>query len=210
MAHLLHVCRRAALALGVILVLMCVAVPVSAHGRYVLPANQQVGGYSLTDMARKTALFNTSDHSASLYPSIPAQMLYASTTNTFVVGDHTRFYVPLVYADDSPPVVGTFPTSHQRALHYFFDRKQLGGQHYAITVDGHTTPIGRDYLAGPVTTPPLLDGGGRHYVVLAAFLAPLHEGRHTIRISGELSGKLVIDLNGEPFKTDITYTIIVR
>src|SRR6266436_215560 len=69
----------------------------------------------------------------------------------FVVKSGTPLYVPLIGVDDSPPVLGTFPTTARAALDYFFKPDQLGGQNWVITVDGRSTAVGPEFLAGPVT-----------------------------------------------------------
>src|SRR5262245_24964714 len=121
------------------------------------------------------------------------------------------FYLPLQSVDDSPPVLGTFPTTSAQAQAYFFGPSQYGGHDFVAVVDGVSTPIGPAYLAGPVTTPPLLDGGGTHILTLGAFVQPLSPGTHTVRISGELSGAALAPTYGITFlRDDFTYTIHVR
>ena len=82
--------------------------------------------------------------------------------------------------------------------HVLFDSAQIGAQALEITVDGQTTPIGSAYLAGPVTTAPLLDGGGTDFIEPGAFLHPLTPGTHTVFISGGLFGDLVTAALGVP------------
>src|SRR5262249_11124051 len=54
------------------------------RGGEVLPAAARPHGFSLTDMARATALFNTSGNDLSQYPQTPFQILYVDpTTETF-------------------------------------------------------------------------------------------------------------------------------
>ncbi len=191
-------------------------------GRGVLPASANPQGYSLADMSRLTALFTTSGNDPHYYPDTPFQVLYADPSkvttspdcttfaplcgftatekkgtrfsNTFTVKAGTMFYVPVFNADDSPPVVGVFPTTRTEARNYVFDRAQLGGKDFAIQIDSKTVRLGRRYVAGPVTTPPLLDvqpptPGGTHYLTIGAFLYPLTPGVHTIRIQGGWFGK---------------------
>jgi hypothetical protein len=79
--------------------------------------------------------------------------------NIFIVSAGTKFFLPLFGVDDSPPVLGTFPTSENAVGTYFFRPQQYGGQDFVIIVDGEATHVGAEYLAGPVTTPSLLDGG---------------------------------------------------
>jgi hypothetical protein len=58
-----------------------------------------------------------------------------------------------------------------------------------VQVDGKTTTLSGDYIAG-TKTPPLLDGtpAGTHYIVSAAFLEPLSPGEHTVAIGGIING----------------------
>ena len=181
----------------------------SALAGAVLPATAKPHGWSLTRMADAIALFSTSGNNTAYYPKTPFQILYAGGSNTFTVRPGTSFFVPLFFVDDSPPVLGTWPTTHQEAVTYFFDSAQIGAQALEITVDGQTTPIGSAYLAGPVTTAPLLDGGGTHFIEPGAFLHPLTPGTHTVFISGGLFGDLVTAALGGPFTEAVTYTVTV-
>ena len=210
----LHISRLTVSFLGGLLALLVAAQPALACGPVVLPPDARVGGYTLEMAARQTAVFNTSDHSnlALLPRHLPFQILYTdlATNNTFTVGRHTSFYVPVGLIDDSPPIIGTFPSSSHRANSYFFGRAQAGGRNFAITVDGKTTRLNPQYLRGPIHTPPLSDGGGRHYMVIAAFLAPLPRGSHRVVIRGEFSGAEVVKLFGGIYQFEIEYTVNVR
>ena len=149
-------------------------------GGTVLPATARPYGYSLTDMARETALFLTSGNTKD-YPNTPFQVLYfdpstyqatptpdgglaVTGSKHFTVSPGTSFYVHLLNSDDSPPIVGNFPTDASGAAVYFFGQSQLGVKNTEIIVDGKSTAVGAAYLAGPVTTPPLNDGGGTHII----------------------------------------------
>jgi probable HAF family extracellular repeat protein len=171
-------------------------VPAAQGGGHVLPATASPHGYSLADMARATALFNTSGNNPADYPHTPFQILYVDPatesltpsgggaletgTNSFVVAPGTPFYVPLAFVDDSPPILGTFPTDPSATANYVFAPDQLGTSNLVLTVDSRATPIGAAYAAGPVQTPALPDGGGTHIITVGAFLTPLSPGRHTI------------------------------
>jgi hypothetical protein len=196
-------------------------------GGEVLPAGAHPHGYSLADMASATAQFLTSGTDPSLYPNTPFQVLYhdpAQETNTltngglvargsnqFTVQPGTPFYVPLAFSDDSPPIVGTFPTTAQAAADYIFSHDQNGVGNLQIVVDGHATALGAAYAAGPVQTPPLPDGGGSHYIAVGAFLTPLSPGVHTVTISGEISGLAFQQTYGLAFvQFSSTYTITVQ
>ncbi len=70
--------------------------------------------------------------------------------------------------------------------------------------------MGLSYVAGPVTTPPLLDGGGTHTITIGGFLAPMTPGQHTVRISGGYFGETISDTYGIGFiALDFTYRVTV-
>jgi hypothetical protein len=125
-------------------------------------------------MAHDLAMFSTAGNSLSLLPSTPFQILYtdeatgsvtatadgcleAEGGNAFAVDRGRRFFASVIYLDDSPPVLGTLPTSYLGGLRYFLAPDQVGGRDFAITIDGTRYPIGPLYLSRPVTTPPLRD-----------------------------------------------------
>jgi hypothetical protein len=197
------------------------------RGGEVLPAAARPHGFSLTDMAGATALFNTGVNNPSLYPQTPFQILYVDPTtetfnfvngglvvtgaNHFTVAAGTPFYVPVAFIDDSPPVLGTFPTDSSTVANYVFGHDQVGMTDLRIVVDGRVTPIGSAFAAGPVQTPPLLDGGGTHIITVGAFLTPLSPGPHTVAIAGEFSGVLFQQTTGLNFERfDLTYTVRVQ
>jgi hypothetical protein len=168
-------------------------------------------------MVSLLALFQTSGNNLNYYPfdqfpdpTRPLQVLYLPNqlNSNFTVYAGTMFYVPLVFVDDSPPILGDFPVNAKGAEHYFTSPDQLGGRDWSITVDDDTTAIGAEYFAGPAvqTNPPLLDGGGTHIYILGAFLTPLELGTHTINIRGELHGAA---LGGSTFTEDIPYKVLV-
>lgn len=220
--------RRALPAVIVVCVLALSAQSVGASGGgVVLPPGARPHGVSLADMAKALALFSTSGNDPARYPSTPLQVLYydphtlvpstdgcgsvSTGTNVFVVKSGTTFFVPVENVDDSPPVLGTFPTTRSQAGPYFFDPSQVGGRDFVITVDGVATPLGASYLAGPVTTAPLLDGGGSHMITLGAFLGPMSPGTHTVSISGGLFGALIQSVYSPTcfFREAFTYTVKV-
>lgn len=192
----------------------------------VLPATARPHGWSLERITSATALFTTSGNQPAYYPATPFQILYAdpATTQVVAVGDGflatasnrftvrpgTEFFVPVWNADDSPPIVGTWPQTHHEAIPYFFAPSQVGGKDFAITIDGRRTALGPAYLAGPVTTPPLLDGGGTHFITLGAFLTPLPPGTHTVSLAGGVFGSEVESTYSFAFlQQDLTYTVRV-
>lgn len=218
--------RRAASVIFLALALVGVAAtPGGAAGGQVLPPTAEPHGYSLTDMTKALALFTTSVNDPKYYPRTPFQILYVQQSDApkadgrgtlftgrgnFTVKSGTQFFVPLWNADDSPPVVGSFPKTPAGAKAYFFDPKQVGARDFQIIVDGTVTPIDSRYVAGPVTTPPLLDGGGTHMITLGAFLSPLTPGSHTVIIRGGIFGEPVQTIYCTAFlKEDETYTVNV-
>ena len=129
-------------------------------------------------------------------------------TNSSVVTPVTPLYVPLVNVDDSPPIIGNFPTDPSGAARYVFAHDQVGATNLEINVDGHVTPIGAAYAAGPVETP--LPDGGSHIITVGAFLSPLSPGTHTITISGLLDGLAFQQVTGWSFlEFNFTYTVTV-
>jgi hypothetical protein len=184
---------------------------------HVLPPEARPHGYSLDRMVSLLALFQTSQNNLSYYPfeqfpesTRPFQVLYLpnQVNNHFVVYAGTVFYVPLVFVDDSQPILGHFPINAKGAEYYFTSPQQLGGKNWELTVDRDTISIGAEYFAGPAvqTNPPLLDGGGTHIYILGAFVTPLPLGPHIIKVHGELDGAA---LGGSPFTEDITYHVLV-
>jgi hypothetical protein len=202
--------RRSPMAQVSLLVISALwARPAVADDGDVLPATATPAGYSLADMAAELAYFSTSGNDSSRYPDTPFQILYVDPhtgTNTFTVGTRTKFFVPLAYVDDSPPILGDFPTDPSQAGDYVFSPRELGGHDLQIVVDGQATTLGPDYVAGPVYAPGLLDGGGSHFIQIGAFLAPLSKGTHTVRIRGVFDG----DAIGGVYQFDISYTVIVQ
>src|SRR6476659_5160909 len=115
------------------------ALSAAAEGGAVLPPNAEPHGYSLTDMTRAVARFNDSGNDPAYYPDTPFQILYVNRPNhtgSFTVKPGTAFYVPVVNVNDSPPVLGVFPTTPAEARRYLTDPAQLGGHDFKIVVDG--------------------------------------------------------------------------
>jgi hypothetical protein len=100
--------------------------------------------------------------------------------------------------------------SSTTAATYWFDSSQLGGSQ-SIVVDGKTTSIGATYLKGPITTQPLGDGGGTHYITIGVFLTPLNKGSHTVTISSRFDGAAFQASTGINFLAgELTYSVIVQ
>jgi hypothetical protein len=191
-------------------------------------------------MTAAVALFTTSGNDPAYRPRTPFQILYVrgaaeggpgfdvvtapdgglliTGASSFQVQPGTMFYLPLWNADDSWPFPSPFPATHADAIGYVFGRDSYGGEGFTVTVDGHTTPLGAAYLAGPVTTPPLLDDDprdphppGTHMLTLGAFLQPMTPGTHTVVAHARASGAALPATYELPYIEDtFTYTIEVR
>jgi hypothetical protein len=206
-----------ALALSVFQTQAFASTDAGGGGGNVLPPTARPHGFSLTRAAVATAVFNTTTDSKGNHigdpPDFPFKMLAITSTNTFEVDPGTQLYVPLAQADDSPPIVGHFPTSSSQAPGYFFGSSELGGHDLSIAVDGKTTRIGPEFLVGPVTTSPLGDGGGTHYMTLAVFLTPFTAGNHTVTIVGHFDGAALLAFPeffpGGKFDFSISYAVQV-
>jgi hypothetical protein len=160
-------------------------------GGDILPSNTVLNGFSLTDMAAAIAPWQDTFDPARL-PSTPFQLLTLAQTNYTVTSD-TYFYVPIASVNDSPPILGTFPTTASQAESYWFDARQLGVT-ASITVDGQKSFLDASYLAGPVNVP--LPNGGSNTVVFATFLAPFAPGTHTVSGQALFAGRLLDGLCG--------------
>jgi hypothetical protein len=159
------------------------------------------------------ASFVTSNHTPCDPPGPECGLFFTQSgafANSFDVSSGRSFFVPVDNADDSPPVVGVFPTSPKTAKVYVFDPSQLGGRDFSVSIDLRSTPLGPDYVAGPVETPPLLDGGGTHMITLGAFLSPMSPGTHIVEIKGGYFGAGIQQTYGFGFVSfDFTYRIQV-
>lgn len=166
------------------------------------------------DPARAEPPINvTSSFAPCSSPTPPCGLLFTQSgkfSNSFKVDRGTRFFVPVDNADDSPPIAGQFPTDPKQAKDYVTERGQLGAKGMSITIDSHRVELGASYIAGPVTTPPLLDGGGTHIITIGAFLAPMSPGEHVVRIRGGYFGRAIEDTYGIGFiALDFTYRVVV-
>jgi hypothetical protein len=195
--------KRVSFAAVVGLSLLTVALPVAAAKPKVIGPSEEPRGYSLAEAAVATAYFNVGPRDSTTLDVLPAafkgrpfQMLYlpgdgSSDSATFDVRTGTTLYVPLVYYVDTEagfPSIGD-PTA---VADIFFGP----GVTRSLTIDGVTTPIGREYAVG-VRTPGLAGGTFDVYAVVAAFVAPLAPGSHQV----------VIERIGE---RQFSYTVNVR
>jgi hypothetical protein len=188
-------------------------------GGHVLPGPAKPRGYSLSDMAKATAFFNTRpDRTPETEPDTPFQILYVPQDNnlTFEVRPGTMLYVPIFVSDDSLPIVGDFPNVdfRQAVLLYIYSKMELGTIYMRIVVDDTVNSLGSDYVVG-VRNVKLGDGPGGtqeprigSYIVFAAFLTSLNKGTHKVAIQGYLSGAA---LGGGVFQfSNPPYKVIVR
>jgi hypothetical protein len=183
-------------------------------GGNVLPPTARPHGYSLADMAAVTAFFNTGPRAPGTEPDTPFQVLFSTVngpTPVFTVRPGTMFYVPVVYTDDSPPILGDFPqdvTNQAAVSHYYFDPGELGAVFIQIEVDGQVSSLGPGYAVGAVEI--LADGGSR-YTTVAAFLSPLPKGRHAVTIRALLTGAALVPyFPGGVFAFETTYDVVVQ
>jgi hypothetical protein len=193
----------------------------SQQGR-VLPPIFQPQGISLTQMAKKTAFFNTGNREGTP-PQTPFQILYTSasnTTNTFNVQHGKILYVPVIFNDNSEPVIGgaeNFPASQNRraVLNYLFGRKLLGVQYAEIVIDGVIYSLASDYVV-QVDVPKLADGAGNRYQTIAGFISPLAKGTHTVEIRARAVGEALSEppfdqfFPGGVFEFSTIYTVNVH
>jgi len=202
-----------------ILCLLIAATPVLAGGGgEVLPPGARPKGDSLVNAVAVTGYFNTGSRDPDTLPKdFPFQILYVTsggTSNTFSVKAGTMFYVPVVYSDDTDAALWPYPdvTNPAAVSAYYFDPKQLGAEFIHVEVDGKVTDLGPAYAVGAVT--PGLPSGGNNYTVAAAFLTPLSQGVHTVKIASRFSGAFIARypdyFPGGVFESESTYTVIVH
>jgi hypothetical protein len=205
----------------------------SQAGGDVVPPNVTPYGYSLDEMASLLAQFSVSGNTIAV-PATPFQILYTNPKktvtktilkcpsppggsgnltlgiNSFKVKPGTPFFVPVQGFDDSPPFVVNFPTYKSQVPDYIFGPNGYGGRDFRIIVDGDKTSLGPAFLGGPVTTAPLPDGGGTHYIQLGVFLTPMSLGIHTVTIQGEVASPNFLAAFGIGCAAeDITYIVAV-
>jgi hypothetical protein len=180
-------------------------------------------------MAKLMALFSTSGNNLTYYPSTPFQILYVNTGfgtpeacppplvgqgslftggNAFVVQTGTQFFVPLLWDDDTPPVLTPpFPANQSQVGEYMFSPQKNGARNLTIAVDGRITLIGPEYLA-LVETPPLLTDHSTHFIQLGVFLTPMNKGTHVVSLKGWIEATNAP--NGACYDQDITYIVTVK
>jgi len=196
------------------------AAPAWPQGGGVMPASAKPHGYSLTEMASAVAPFTMSDNDPGAYPNTPFQILYvnnidyqevdggivATATTSFTVPTGRPLYLPIFNSTDGEPVVGTVPATAAEAPFHLFVASQYGGT-FEIIVDGSTTPIGAEYVAGPVA----VAGHDLQIVTLGAFVGPLSPGSHTITARGGVYGAALAEAHGISYiELEFTYNVQVQ
>jgi hypothetical protein len=182
----------------------------------VLPSSAQPLGYSLSQLAEDTAVYNTgaatSNPATPVPPSIPFTVLEGDTS----VASNTYLYLPIFYSDDSGGAVPATPTgpafpsdvTNQAAAANYVDSYasyNYGVSQFVVFVDGQVQGLDDSYITGVVTSP-LLDGtpAGTNYMSVAAVISPLSIGEHTVGFGGYIGGSPVqfgsdnIDVVPEP------------
>jgi hypothetical protein len=198
------------LGLGLVLGLAAAQPASAGGGGNVMPPTAQPNGYSLDDMAAAMANFSTSFNDPAYYPKTPFQILYFTpATHTFTVKPGTPLFLPILFVDDSDPILGDFPADAGGLEDYYFGEDQIGIDVAEIIVDGKVSDLGPAYAAGPIHTSGLLDGTGTNYTQLGAFLTPLSKGTHTITYRFFADGDALIPFGGV-FAFEDTYTVIVK
>ncbi|HEX2047466.1 MAG TPA: AfsR/SARP family transcriptional regulator [Acidimicrobiales bacterium] len=186
----------------------------------VLPPTARPHGFSLEEMAIAVTPFTMSGSDPAYYPDTPFQILYIDSvdvrpvgsgfmttgSNSFTAGPETCYFVPIFYVDDLPPVLGTFPTTPAGAAAYFFDPAHYGARDFEAVVDGTSTAVGAEYLAGPF----LSTEDASHKITLAVFVGPLPPGAHTVVIRGGIFGRGMAETFGSSFlQLEFAYAVDV-
>ena len=193
-------------------VLAMLALGASSQAR-ILPAQARPKGTSIDAMTAAIAKFQDTGNNLSFYPNTPFQILFVQDfntgTGTFTVRPGTFFFVPLFSFNDSPPIIGDFPTNSSQASDYIFGSTQIGAQDIEIEVDGQVTALDSSYLSGLIDTPGLPNGGS-HTILMGVFLTPLPKGTHTVKIRETFAGDAIVALFGTTFSFEDVYTVIVQ
>ena len=177
----------------------------------VLPGQANPKGTSIDDMTFSLAKFqDTFDQS--FLPNTPFQIVFQQDfdpstgigTGNFTVKPGTFFFVPVFSFNDSPPIIGDFPTNSSEVVNYIFGPDQIGLQSAQITVDRQSFNLGPANVSGLVNTPSLPNGGS-HTILMGAFVTPLPKGTHTITISASFDGAQI-----GTFEFENIYTVTVR
>jgi hypothetical protein len=130
-------------------------------------------------------------------------------TGTFTVRPGTFFFIPLFSFNDSPPIIGDFPTNSSQVRDYIFGAAQVSAHDIEIVVDGQVTDLGPSYLSSLINTPGLPNGGS-HTILLGAFHTPLSKGTHTVTIRASFDGTAFVAAVGTSISFEDVYTVTVQ
>jgi len=178
-----------------------------------LPGSANPKGTSIDEMTAALGQFQDSGLDPSFLPNTRFQILFPqdleNNTGTFTVKHGTFFFIPVFSFNDSPPVIGDFPTDSSQAAAYIFSAAEIGAHDAEIEVDGQITELGPSHLSGLVSTPNL-PFGGSSTILLGAFLTPLPKGTHTIKIRATWDGVALVASFGSSVSFEVVYTVIVK
>ncbi len=194
--------------------------PGPLNGGQLISASEEPKGYSLTDAAAATAYFNTGPRTPGTLPEdFPFQILYIKpdNDNTFTLKTGAMLYVPVITSDNRDSGAWPFPdvTDQAAVSAYYFSPDQLGAEYIRIIVDGRAIDLGPEYAVGAHMRPSRPDEGIYDYTVVAAFLAPLTKGTHTISIVSRFTGAFLQPYpdyfpGGVYAPPQFDYTVIVK
>jgi hypothetical protein len=195
-----------------VVLLAMIALSVSSDAG-ISPAQAHPRGTSIDDMTTALAKFQDTGNNLSFYPNTRFQILFVQDfntgTGTFTVRPGTFFFVPLFSFNDSPPIIGDFPTNSSQVGEYIFGATQVGAHDVEIEVDGKATGLGPSYLSNLINTPGLPNGGS-HTILMGVFLTPLPKGTHTVKIREGFAGDAIVAAFGTTFFFEDVYTVIVQ
>jgi len=179
----------------------------------ILPGDATPKGTSIDEMTAALGQFQDSGLDPSFLPSTRFQILFPqdlnTNTGTFTVKRGTFFFIPVFSFNDSPPVIGDFPTDSSQAASYIFGAAQIGAHDAEIEVDGQVTELGPSHLSGLINTPNLPFGGSQT-ILLGGFLTPLPKGTHTVKIRATWDGVALVATLGTSVSFEVVYTVIVK
>jgi hypothetical protein len=204
-----YMVRRTLPVLVGLLAMIALTVPSQAG---ILPGHANPRGTSIDDMTRALAEFQET-FDPSFIPDTRFQILFVQNLNTgtgtFTVRPGTFFFIPVFSFDDSPVIIGDFPTNSSQVRDYIFSPAQVGAHDVEIEVDGQVTDLGPSYLSSLVYTPGL-PLGGSHMILLGAFHTPLPKGTHTVKIRTTWDGAAFVAAVGTSVSFELVYTVIVQ
>lgn len=204
-----YMVRRSLPVFVVLLVMIALTVPSQAG---ILPGQANPRGTSIDDMTSALAKFQETFDPSDI-PDTRFQILFVQDfntgTGTFTVRPGTFFFIPVFSFNDSPPIIGDFPTNSSQVPSYIFDAAQVGTHDAEIEVDGRVTELGPSNLSSLVSTPGLPNGGS-HTILLGAFHTPLPKGTHTVIIRTTWDGAAFVAAVGFPVSFELVYTVTVE